>query len=139
MLGKLFAVVDADERAGPLLRAAHLRTRFEFTDLRLGLNLASAETEDRCVEWDFGHRPQWQPKVTLAMSSDVANRWLQGRESLAIAIARGRVRCRGETRSTLIFVPLAKLLAEPYRRLLEGEYPHLCLAGSGIDPRPSRA
>ena len=59
------------------------------------------------------------------MDSEVANSWLQGHESLAIAIARGRVRCGGETKSTLIFVPVARLLCDPYKRLIDEEYRHL--------------
>ena len=129
VLDGLLTSVDADERSGPLLRAAHLRTRFEFTDLGLVLNVASAESEEEhCVEWSFARRAPWAPKVVLRMDSSVANRWLQGEESLAIAIARGRVRCAGGTKSTLFFVPIAKLLSEPDRRLIEAEHPHLRLA-----------
>ena len=43
------------------------------------------------------------------MSAEVANRYLQGRESLAIAIARGQVRCRGESRAALAYLPAARL------------------------------
>ena len=125
VLGRLLAIVDADDRVGPMLRAAHVRTRFEFPDRRLGLNLASADGEAHCVEWSFGGPADWEPKVTLRMDSEVANSWLQGHESLAIAIARGRVRCRGETKSTLIFVPVARLLCDPYKRLIDEEYRHL--------------
>ena len=128
VLDGLLASVEADERTGPLLRAAHLRARFEFTDMDLNLNVASAEDGERCIEWGFARRAPWTPKVVLRMDSGVANRWLQGRESLAIAIARGRVRCAGETKSTLFFVPVARLLTEPYRRVIEADFQHLKLA-----------
>ena len=128
VLGRLFSIVDADEKVGPLLRAAHVRTRFEFPDLRLRLNLASADGAAHYLEWNFARSPAWDPKVTLRMASDFANSWLQGNESLAIAIARGRVRCTGETKSTLFFVPVAKLLCDPYKRLIGDEYEHLAIA-----------
>ena len=128
VLDRLLASVETDERLGPLLRAAHVRTRVEFSDLDLALNVASADDSEHFVVWTFSKRAPWKPKVTLRMGSCVANRWLQGRESLAIAIARGQVRCTGETRSTLIFLPAARLLSEPYRRLIESEYRHLRLA-----------
>jgi hypothetical protein len=128
VLGRLLESVDADDRIGPLLRAAHLRARLEFPDRRLDLNVASCEGDDRNVEWSFARRAPWTPKVTLRMDSSVANGWLQGEESLAIAIARGRVRCSGESRSTLFFVPVAKLLGDPYRRLIEAEFEHLRIA-----------
>ncbi len=128
MLQRLLAAADSDERIGPLLRAARMRARFEFTDRDLYLNVASASGDDHCVEWSFARQPPWDAKVVLRMDSCAANRWLQGRESLPIAIARGRVRCTGETRSTLFFIPVAKLLTEPYRRLVETEYEHLRVA-----------
>lgn len=124
VLGRLLEEVDADERIGPLVRAAHVRTRFLFSDLGLTLDLASAAGQTHYVEWRFG-RAKWEPKVTLSMDSGVANRWLQGRESLAVAIARGRVRCVGEAKSTLFFLPLGKLLADPYRKLIAADYRHL--------------
>lgn len=127
VLEQLFAAVEADDRAGPLLRAAHFRARLQFTDLSTTLNLASAEDEDSYLRWSFAPRAPWTPKVTLRMDSAVANAWLQGKESLAIAIARGRVRSTGETKSTLFFVPIAKLLADPYRRVLADGHEHLRL------------
>jgi hypothetical protein len=128
VLERVLERVNADDRAGPLLRAAHLRARFEFTDRRLDLNVASAEDEENYVEWSFAGRAPWTPKVTLKMDSAFANGWLQGGESLAIAIARGRVRCSGETRSKLLFVPVAKLLTEPYRQVIGAEFEHLRIA-----------
>ena len=127
VLGRLLSIVDADDRVGPILRAAHVRTRFEFPDLRQGLSLASAEGEAHCVEWSFARRAAWDPKVTLRMDSKVANGWLQGSESLAIAIARGRVRCTGDTKSTLFFIPVAKLLTDPYKQLIGDEFSHLAI------------
>ena len=57
------------------------------------------------------------------MDSDVANRYLQGRESLAIAIARGQVAVRGDSRIALLYLPALRLICEPYRRVVETEYP----------------
>lgn len=125
VLEALLASVDRDERVGPMLRAAGIRTRFEFTDMDLALNVASSEDSEHPIEWSFGRRPPWTPTLTLRMDSDVANRWLQGRESIAVALARGRVRCTGEGRSALSFLPAVKLLADPYRRLLTARYEHL--------------
>ena len=125
VLDRLLEAVDADERIGPLMRAAHLRTRFEFTDMGLALNVASSEGAEHCIEWDYGPAPRPRPKLVLAMDSDVANRWLQGSESIVIALARGRVRCAGESGSALVFLPTAKLLSGPYRQLLASEYRHL--------------
>jgi hypothetical protein len=128
VLGKLFATADRDELIGPLLRAAHARTRFEFTDLKLAVNVASKPDDARhAIEWDFSARAPWPPKLTFTMASAVANSYLQGRESLPVLIARGRVRCKADSRAALLFLPTARLLVKPYRELVEHEYPHLVI------------
>lgn len=128
VLERLLAAAEENDRIGPVLRASRMRARFHFTDLGLFLNVASAEDDDRYIDWTFSRQAPWEPKVVLRMESHVANGWLQGRESLAIAIARGHVRCNGDARAVLFFVPVAKLLTEPYRRLVESDYEHLKIA-----------
>jgi hypothetical protein len=61
------------------------------------------------------------------MDSATANAYLQGKESLAVAIARGKVRCSGESRVALLYLPALRLVVEPYRRLVRERYPHLAL------------
>jgi hypothetical protein len=61
------------------------------------------------------------------MDSDVANGWLQGAESVPVAIARGEISCSGDARCALLYLPAVKLLHEPYRKLLRERYPHLLL------------
>ncbi|MDX6583738.1 MAG: hypothetical protein QOI10_2922 [Solirubrobacterales bacterium] len=123
-LARTLGEVDADERLGPLIGATRLRMRFEFTDLGMALNVAAADRGHN-LTWSFADDPGWPPKLTLMMSSEVANRYLQGAESLAIGIARGQVRWRGDSRTALLYLPAARLIAEPYRRVIEAEYPAL--------------
>lgn len=125
VLDRLLTIVDVDERIGPLLRAARMRTRYEFPDLGLVLRVCSASDLDRCLEWEFSDRARWKPRLQLRMSSTFANRYLQGLESLPIGLARGQLQCSGESRSTLLYLPALRLLIEPYRRLIAAEYPHL--------------
>jgi hypothetical protein len=125
VLDALLRAVDADERAGGLLRAAGIRIRMELTDVRLVMNLAPAEQAGRHLDWRFDDRVSRDPRLRIAMDSGTANAYLQGRESLAIAIARGRVRCDGDARAALLYVPALRLLVEPYRHLLSERYPEL--------------
>jgi hypothetical protein len=125
VLDALLGSVDRDEQAGGLLRAAAPRIRIELTDLSLVVNLAPADEPERQLEWRFDDRTSRAPRLRIAMDSGTANAYLQGRESLAIAIARGRVRCDGDARAALLYVPALKLLVEPYRRLLAERFPHL--------------
>jgi hypothetical protein len=124
-LADALALADADDRIGPLLRAAGVRMRFTFTDVAMVLNIASEPSGDHHIRWSFSDDVDWEPKLELEMSSKVANRYLQGTESLAIAVARGQVRCRGESRVALLYLPAARLLCEPYRAVIAKGYPNL--------------
>jgi hypothetical protein len=115
---------DADDRLGPLIGATGLRMRIELTDLGMAVNVAAADA-GRNLTWSFADDPGWSPKLTLLMTSDVANRYLLGRESLAIGIAHGQVRCRADSRTALVYLPAARLIGESYRRVVEAEYPAL--------------
>ena len=127
LLDDVLSETDADDHAGPLLRAAGLRIRFEFPDLPLVLNLTATEEGSHHLAWKFSDKTDWEPKLKLQMDSKVANAYLQGKESLAIAIARGRVRATGDTRSALVYIPALRLLVSSYSRVVTQEHPHLVL------------
>ncbi len=116
LLDDVLTEADADDHAGPLLRAAGLRIRFDFPDLPLVLSLAATEKGSHHVTWKFSDEVDWKPKLKLRMDSKVANAYLQGKESLAIAIARGRVKASGDTRSALVYIPALRLLVSSYRQ-----------------------
>ena len=123
-LERALTLADSDERIGPRLAATKLRMRFRFPDSDLQLNIAAGEGDGRNLIWSFGE-VDWTPKLELTMESAVANRFLQGRESLAIAIARGRARYRGESHSALLGLPATRLLCEPYREVVRSDFPEL--------------
>jgi hypothetical protein len=125
VLETLLRAVDGDDRAGGLLRAAGARIRIELTDLALVVNLAPADESGRHLAWRFDDQVSHEPRLRIAMDSGTANAYLQGRESLAIAIAQGRVRCEGDARSALLYVPALRRLVEPYRRLISDRFPEL--------------
>jgi hypothetical protein len=127
LLGEALSELDADEKSGPLLRATGLRMRLEFQDLDLVLNVAASEEPAHHLRWSFSDAVDWEPKLRLRMDSRIANAYLQGKESLAIAIARGRVRFSGDTRCALLYVPALRLVVGPYRRLVRRDYPHLLI------------
>ena len=125
LLDEVLSELDADEKAGPVLRATGMRVRFDFPDLGMVLNVAASEAPGHHLRWEFSDAVDWEPKLNLSMDSQIANAYLQGKESLAIAIARGRVRYKGDTRCALLFVPALRLVVAPYRRLVRREHPHL--------------
>jgi hypothetical protein len=127
ILERVLTDLDADETSGPLLRAGGLRIRFEFSDVGLVLNTASAEDPHHHIRWAFSDDVDWEPALELEMDSGTANRYLQGKESLPIAIARRKVRFRGESRFTILLLPILRLIVEPYRRAIRARHPRLAL------------
>ena len=89
--------------------------------------MAPSEERGHHLRWTFSERAGWKPRLELTMSSQVANSYLQGGESLAIAIARGRVRVKGDTRCALRYVPAMRVVVDAYRRLVRDDYPQLLI------------
>lgn len=57
--------------------------------------------------------------ATMRMTSDVANRFWQGKVNLPVAMARGHVKVEGKVGALLKLVPSTKQLFPAYRSLLE--------------------
>ena len=126
VMDRVFAMMDRDPQMGPRLRAADVPQRFEFTDLGLVVNVrATRRGEDGNLRWVWDDDVDWEPQVRMSMSADTANRYFQGRENVAIAIARRRIRTGGDVRAALSLIPITKPVYERYRAMLEQDYPHL--------------
>jgi hypothetical protein len=120
--------IDADPEQGSRLRAAAGPLQIEFPDLKLVLNVAPASRADHCLQWDFSRRSRSHPRLKLTMESKFANRFLQGRENAAIAMARRRLRMTVEDPAVALrFFPAAGPLFERYRELIAEKYPHLSI------------
>jgi hypothetical protein len=128
LLDGTLRAVDSDAKAGPLLRATGMRMRFRFPDLDMVLNVTASDERDHHVRWDFSHQADREAKLELTMDSEVANAFLQGKESLAVSIARGRVQWRGDARAALLYLPATKLIIERYRRIVQSSHPDLLVA-----------
>jgi hypothetical protein len=127
LLDRALAEVDADEEAGSLLRATGMPARLRIPDLGLVLDVEPSEEGDHHVRWTFSQSRGPEPKLELIMEARVANAYLQGRESLAIAMARNEVRFRGEARCALHYLPAMRVVVDAYRRLVRAEYPELAI------------
>lgn len=128
ILDTILTEIDGDPEDGPRLSTAAAPLRLEFTDLKLAVNVRRDDGEKHCLRWDFSRRARTEPRLRLSMDSEVANRVFQGRESPAIAIARGRLRPKIEDASgALRFFPATRPLFSRYRKLVAEKYPHLAI------------
>lgn len=126
VVDRVFTLMDGDPDMGPRLRDADVPQRFEFDDLDLVVNIRAARAdEDVNLVWEWTDDVAWEPKVHMTMSSEIANRYFQGKENVAMAIARRRIKAGGDIKAALALMPITKPVFAHYRTLVETEYPHL--------------
>jgi hypothetical protein len=127
VLDKTFDMMSTDSEMGPKLRDAETPQRFEFPDLDLVVNITFAEdvVDGQNLRWVWSDDVPWDPDVEMVMSSEVANRYFQGRENIAMAIARRRIKSSGNVKKALALVPITKPVFAKYKAMVEAEYPHL--------------
>jgi hypothetical protein len=125
-IDQVFSMMDADPDMGPKLRDADTPQRFEFSDFDVVVNIRAARGgEVGTLHWEWTDDIDWKPKVQMTMSSEVANRYFQGKENVAMAVARRRIKTGGDVKAALALIPITKPIYQQYREYLEREKPHL--------------
>ena len=126
VMDRTFAMMSEHEEMGPKLRDADVPQRFEFDDFGLAVNVrAVREGEEGNLHWEWGDDVDFQPTVKMTMSSETANKYFQGKENVAMAIARRRIKTGGDVKAALSLIPITKPIFECYRDMVTAEYPHL--------------
>src|SRR5437588_1496981 len=87
VMDRTFTIMSEDPDMGPKLRDADTPQRFEFTDVDMVVNIRAGGAEEANLAWEWSDEVAWEPKVKMTMSSETANRYFQGKENVAIAIA----------------------------------------------------
>ena len=126
VMDAVFSMMDADSEMGPKLRDADTPQQFEFSDFDVVVNIrAATDDEEGNLYWEWSDDVDWKPKVRMTMSSEVANRYFQGKENVAMAVARRRIKTGGDMKAALDLIPVTKPIYALYREYLEREKPHL--------------
>jgi hypothetical protein len=125
VMDRAFQLMRDDPEIGPKLRDADTPQRYDFPDFGLVVNLRSGSPDEPNLVWEWSDDVSWEPKVRMTMSSETANRYFQGKENLAIAIARRRIKAGGDVKAALAIIPITKPLFVRYRTMIESEYRHL--------------
>jgi hypothetical protein len=120
----IFQLMNEHPEVGKTLRDARAPHRFEISDFGIEFNVTHADPADevhgRYLRWCWGP-PDWEPLISLKMASDVANRFFQGKESIALAVAMGRVKLRGPLSKILELAPVTRPIHPVYREWLQSE------------------
>ena len=126
VMDRTFALMSDDPDMGPRLRAADVPQRFDFPDADLVVNVRAGRSgEDANLHWEWTDDIDWKPKVKMEMSTEIANRYFQGKENIAMALARRRIKSGGDVKAALSLIPITKPIYARYRDFVEEEYPHL--------------
>jgi SCP-2 sterol transfer family len=126
VMDRCFAIMSEHPDMGPKLREADTPQRFEFTDLDLVVNIrAGRDGEAENLVWEWNDDVDWEPRVRMSMSSETCNKYFQGKENVAMAIARRRIKTGGDVKAALALIPITKPVYEQFRDLVTTEYPHL--------------
>src|SRR3982751_5183581 len=84
----IFTTMAQAPEMGPKLRDADVPQRFEFPDLDLVVNIRAAEGgEDGNLHWEGTDDVDWDPKGQNANVTRDPNRYFQGKENIAMALA----------------------------------------------------
>jgi hypothetical protein len=126
VMNRTFEMMSEDPDMGPKLREADVPQRFEFPDLDLVVNIRAADDdEEGNLYWEWSDDVGWDSKVRMSMSSETANKYFQGKENIAMAIARRRIKTGGDVKAALALIPITKPIFARYRDMVTAEYPHL--------------
>jgi hypothetical protein len=128
VMDRVFTLMSDDPDMGPKLRDADVPQRFEFPDLDMVVNIRAAEDgEDGNLHWEWTDDVSWSPRVKMTMKSTICNKYFQGKENVAMAIARRRIKTGGDVKAALSLIPITKPIEQRYRDLVADEYPHLAV------------
>ena len=98
VMDRIFAMMSEDPDIGPRLRDADVPQRFEFDDVESGASTSARRaTASRatCI-WEWRDDVDWEPRrCAWTMTSEVANKYFQGKENVPIALARRRIKSGG--------------------------------------------
>ena len=125
VMDRTFALMSDDPEMGPRLREVDTPQQFTFPDLEMVVNIRAGDATEPNLAWEWSDQVTWEPRVKMEMTSETANRYFQGKENVAIAIARRRIKAGGDVKAALAIIPITKPLFERYREMIAADYPHL--------------
>jgi SCP-2 sterol transfer family len=126
VMDRVFTLMSTDPEMGPKLRDARVPQRFEFPDQDAVVNITyDEEGGEHNLRWEWSDEVEWEPKVMMTMSSEIANKYFQGKENVPLALAKRRIKSSGDIKSALKLIPITKPVFAIYREMVERDYPHL--------------
>lgn len=118
----IFQLMNEHPEVGRTLRDAQAPHAFEISDLGITFHVNAAPPSDeargRYLVWTWD-TPSWDPLITMSMTSEVANRFFQGKENVLLAVTLGRVKLKGPMAKIIELAPVTKPIHAVYRDWLK--------------------
>ncbi len=111
----IFEEAVADESIGDQLAASGVVLQLNCSDPDIQITVDMPNKKVVSGSCDLS------PTVAMSMTSDMANRFWQGKLNLAVSLAKGQVRAKGPVPKILKLVPVAKKLFPRYEAALRAE------------------
>ena len=112
----LFKLMSEHEQVGKALWEAKAPHRFDITDFGLQFNVTYASDKDaakgKYLRWVWG-ACDWEPVIGMKMTSEVANRYFQGKENILLAVTFGRVKLSGPLTTLIKLAPATTPISTP--------------------------
>lgn len=117
-LGRLMQELATDQDVG--LRLSRLNTVVQLRYRKPDTKVTLVAREGDAPTVHLGDVPQGtpNPELVLTLDADAGHRLWLGRQNVAIAIARGTIQAKGETRGVIDLLELAPAIAPHYEQLL---------------------
>ena len=115
-LGGIWETAYADPEIGPKLKATGIVLTFAYSDPDTRMTF---DTSDGTIV--LGDIDGVKPTATMTMTSDIANRYWQGKVNLPIAMAKGQIKVGGNVAGLLKLAPLGKKLYPMYTGLIQND------------------
>lgn len=116
LIGGLFLQILEDEELAAKFKRANVTVQYQHTDPDSQITARMAEPG----QVDLGPT-ELEPDVTLFMEADVAHEFWLGNVSAPSAMARGKIKSKGNIAKVMKLVPLAKPAIPMYKARLEAK------------------
>jgi len=109
----------SDPELGPKLAKSKMIIQWVYhdPDAIVTFNFKGEPREGYFGDWAFGET-EWKPDVTTYQSASFGLAFLQGMENPMTAVARGKVKAKGNLAALLKMLPVARPMARRVRRCL---------------------
>ena len=145
VMDRTFGLMSTDPEMGPKLRDAQgpAAVRVPGPGRRRQRHLRRLRVASRTSAGSGRTTSTGNQRWTMTMSSEVANRYFQGKENVPLALARRRIKSSGDVKSALKLIPIYQArCSRCYREMRGARLPapdRLSTRGDRLVRRPSTA